>query len=42
MDRLAARYAEIYEKLAAIGQERSPWQLRASLLRHRLTRTLAR
>jgi phosphatidylinositol alpha-mannosyltransferase len=42
MDRLAARYAEIYEQLTASGQERSPWQVRASLLRHRLTRTLSR
>ncbi len=39
MDRLAARYAEIYEELGRHGaSERPPWRLRASLLRHRLTR----
>jgi glycosyltransferase involved in cell wall biosynthesis len=42
MDRLAARYAEIYRSLASQGRERSPWLLRASLLRHRLPRTLSR
>jgi phosphatidyl-myo-inositol alpha-mannosyltransferase len=42
MDRLAARYGEIYEELAASGQERSPWRLRTSLFRHELANRMSR
>ena len=42
MDRLAARYAEIYAAIVDSGERPPAWRMQASLLRRRLTRMMAR
>ena len=42
MDRLAARYTEIYEELVLLGEPRAAWRLRASLWRRKLSRMMTR
>ena len=42
MDRLAARYAEIYAELVDTVEPLPAWRMRASLLRRRVTRMMAR